>query len=215
MEVKCRAQRGDIVTIGLNDSWSRRLTVKKKVGENAEEAAIRKLSSSIGQPESQQLADVETLHPHFEDDEARTTAASLFGSSTVFLNDVEDAVAERRASKMPERFSPEANIRDQRETAGKRKQLWGVAGVETALERPQPCASRIDESDLQLPSNESLCSKPECMRLRAKGGQLKRKLGQMQDSLSMLRDNLDRTCDGLEAWEVTSSPQYNTSNMRF
>ena len=58
--VKCLAQRGDLVTIGIEGTGpgGQRLTVKKRNGERAEAAALRKLnqhasSSSTGSSRGQ------------------------------------------------------------------------------------------------------------------------------------------------------------------
>lgn len=191
-EVKCKAQRGDLVTIGLDGSWCVRAIVKKKVGENAEAAALRILHSTVatGFSPKPTAEPSQTIVPTRKDD----LDPMLFSDEAVFLNDVRDLVAARREIRKPVRFVPQAQIRDQCAGSGKRKPM---------RKQHQQVDSTRDEN-LESSSVNKDCSNPSCVRSRAEGEKVKQKLERMQSSLSVLRNELDRSCDGLQnAWEVT------------
>lgn len=189
-EVKCKAQRADLVTVGLEGTWPKRLTIKKKVGENAEAAALRSLAmaySSVAAIGSQECSQGPAL--------SKAPSMQLFSDVALFLSNASEAVGIRREVHIPDRYVPSAPVRDQCESSGKRRQ--DRKAVQSHQKAQPGTTNRIGEERF---AND--CSNPSCVRSRADEKKLKRKLDAMQTLLSRLCSDLDRSCDGLNATEV-------------
>ena len=83
--VRCRVQRGNVVTVDIGPGGKRH-TVKKRAKEDAPAAALRKLSEVA---EHQVGGSLETSSNRGED-------GSLFINDAAFLEDVNSAVSEAR-----------------------------------------------------------------------------------------------------------------------
>ena len=89
--VKCKAQRNELVTIGIDGTWSTRLTVKKRVNEDAEAAALRKLGINVAGA-ARSSSDAAAAGPAA----APADAPGLLGSPAIFLDEVDSAVGAGR-----------------------------------------------------------------------------------------------------------------------
>ena len=142
--VKCKAQRNDLVTIGIDGTWSTRLTVKKRVNEDAEAAALRKLGDDVAGA-ARSSADAATAGPAA----APADAPGLLGSPAIFLDEVDSAVGAGRKRTEVKPYSPGSSetcgrahtLRDKCSKSGRRRP--------SATRPARPRVGRLQQAEAQ------------------------------------------------------------------